>query len=204
MLVWLERFVLTLCAAAFLTIVVLNALNFDWAQRITLAVAIVAISYVAAHTIQKQRSVQATQQSPTIPKPSLPLATEKTIQTPSQNVPRVLFLYQEKQFRLYNLEDENLYLWGVTYGEGSIAIEKEPRVIPPKPAYYYLFADTFERRAREALEHQPEILVPCHFFLKTERSNKYTVKCALFAKRSDTGDISFNPQTISITKGWVN
>jgi hypothetical protein len=61
--IWLERFVLTVCAAALLTIVVANTPKLDLTQRFTLGVAIVAISYFAAHTVHKQRNTQVQEQS---------------------------------------------------------------------------------------------------------------------------------------------
>ena len=49
--VWLERFVLALLSASFLSLVILNPMKFDLAQRITLGIAIVAFSYFVGHTI---------------------------------------------------------------------------------------------------------------------------------------------------------
>ena len=53
--VFLERFVLTIFAAVFVTFILVNPVEFDWTQRITLGVAIVALAYFVGHTIQKTR-----------------------------------------------------------------------------------------------------------------------------------------------------
>jgi hypothetical protein len=55
-LVWLERFVLTVLAATLMGVVVFNSMKLDAVQRWTLGIAILALSYFAAHTVHKQRS----------------------------------------------------------------------------------------------------------------------------------------------------
>ncbi len=79
--IWLERYLLPVCAAASIGIIVLNPMNFDWTQRITLGVAIVAVSYFAAHTLHKQRSVQLPQQPPAN------RASPPAQQAPAENAP---------------------------------------------------------------------------------------------------------------------
>ena len=44
------------CAAAFITLVLVNVLKFDWTQRITLGAAILFFAYFLGHTIEKTRS----------------------------------------------------------------------------------------------------------------------------------------------------
>lgn len=55
MSVFLERFVLAVFATALISLVVINVLNFDWTQRTTLGVCLVAGAYFAAYTVHKQR-----------------------------------------------------------------------------------------------------------------------------------------------------
>jgi hypothetical protein len=50
---WLERFVLTLLAGAFLGVVLWNSMKLDITQRITLGIVILALSYFVAHTVYK-------------------------------------------------------------------------------------------------------------------------------------------------------
>lgn len=76
--IWLERFVLAVCGTAFIAIVLLNTMKFDWTQRITLGVAILAFSYFVAHTLYEQHNVQSPQQAPAnLPSPPA--------QTPAEN-----------------------------------------------------------------------------------------------------------------------
>jgi hypothetical protein len=67
--VWLERFVLTVLAAAFLSLVILNLMKLDYTQRITLGIAIVAISYFVGHTIYVARSAPVAQSPGSAPIP---------------------------------------------------------------------------------------------------------------------------------------
>lgn len=54
--IWLERFVLTLLAAAFLSLVVVDVMKLDATQRVALAISIAAFSYFVGHTINVTRS----------------------------------------------------------------------------------------------------------------------------------------------------
>ena len=53
MRLWLERFVLTICAAVVISLTILNPLRLDWQQRISLALAVSAFAYFIGHTIHK-------------------------------------------------------------------------------------------------------------------------------------------------------
>ncbi len=54
--VFLERFVLAVCATALVAIMLVNPMKFDWTQRITLSLAILLLAYFAAHTVHKARN----------------------------------------------------------------------------------------------------------------------------------------------------
>ena len=75
MTLFLERFVLVIFAATFLALVVVNNLKFDWTQRITLGVFLVAGAYFTAHTIHRLR------ESPAAPVASPELSSEIGIRT---------------------------------------------------------------------------------------------------------------------------
>ena len=53
MRVWLERYILTICASAVISIIVLNPLKFDLPQRISLVVALSAVAFFVGHTLNK-------------------------------------------------------------------------------------------------------------------------------------------------------
>jgi hypothetical protein len=57
---WLERYVLSICAATAFGLVFLNPLKLDWPQRISLLVTISAFAYFVAHTIHKPKTSGAT------------------------------------------------------------------------------------------------------------------------------------------------
>lgn len=53
MRLWLERFVLTICAAVVISLTILNPLKLDWQQRVSLALAVSAFAYFIGHTLHK-------------------------------------------------------------------------------------------------------------------------------------------------------
>jgi hypothetical protein len=53
---WLEKYVLTICAAIAFGFVFLNPLKLDWQQRLSLFVAISAFAYFLAHTIHRPKA----------------------------------------------------------------------------------------------------------------------------------------------------
>lgn len=53
MQLWVERFVLAICAAAVFGLSILNPLRLDWQQRVSLAIAIAAASFFIAHTYRR-------------------------------------------------------------------------------------------------------------------------------------------------------
>ena len=61
--IWLERFVLALLVAGFVSLVMLNVMKFDTTQRVTLAISIIAFSYFVGHTIVTTRA----KRSPNMP-----------------------------------------------------------------------------------------------------------------------------------------
>jgi hypothetical protein len=69
--VWLERFVLTVLAGAFTAAVLVNAMKFDIAQRVSLGIAIAAIAYFVAHTVHIQKAAP----TPVVQPPASPVVT---------------------------------------------------------------------------------------------------------------------------------
>jgi hypothetical protein len=53
---WLERYILPVCAAVVFGLTILNPLKLDWQQRVSLAIAISAIAYFVGHTLRKPAS----------------------------------------------------------------------------------------------------------------------------------------------------
>jgi len=56
---WLERYVLPICATVVFGLTILNPLKLDWQQRISLAIAISAIAYFVGHTLRKPAAAPA-------------------------------------------------------------------------------------------------------------------------------------------------
>src|SRR6266480_134956 len=52
--IFIERFVLPICAAACLLLVVTNPMDFDWKQRISGSLAIIFTAYFASHTLYRR------------------------------------------------------------------------------------------------------------------------------------------------------
>ena len=55
MLLWLERYVLPICAAIVFGLFILNPFKLDWQQRLSLIIAVSAFAYFLAHTIHKPK-----------------------------------------------------------------------------------------------------------------------------------------------------
>lgn len=55
MLIWLEKFVMAVCAASFVALVLLNLVKFDLVQRLSLAVALAAFALFVGRTIATDR-----------------------------------------------------------------------------------------------------------------------------------------------------
>lgn len=53
--VFLERFVLAVLTAIFVGLVLMNALNFDWPQRVSGGLAVLCMAYFVGHTVHKSR-----------------------------------------------------------------------------------------------------------------------------------------------------
>jgi hypothetical protein len=70
---WLERYILPICATVVFGLTILNPLKLDWQQRISLAIAISALAYFVGHTIRKPATA------------------------PTQPDPRITFLEQQVQ-----------------------------------------------------------------------------------------------------------
>jgi hypothetical protein len=52
---WVERYLIPICAAIVFGIVILNPLKFDWQQRLSLVIAISAFAYFLAHTVHRPK-----------------------------------------------------------------------------------------------------------------------------------------------------
>lgn len=88
--VFLERFLLTVCAAAFFGLIVVNSMNLDGPQRISLGIAIIAAAYFVGHTVHKFNQAK----SPLLPikaAVSTPIAPQEQ-PAPAPSVPGRLFL----------------------------------------------------------------------------------------------------------------
>jgi hypothetical protein len=53
---WLERYILPICATVVFGLTILNPLKLDWQQRLSLAIAISAVAYLVGHTLRKPAS----------------------------------------------------------------------------------------------------------------------------------------------------
>jgi hypothetical protein len=54
MLLWLERFIIPICAAIVISLSILNPLKMDWRQRVSLGVAVALFAYFVAHTLHRK------------------------------------------------------------------------------------------------------------------------------------------------------
>jgi hypothetical protein len=75
---WLERYVLPICATVVFGLTILNPLKLDWQQRISLAIAISAIAYFVGHTLRKPVTV------PTPPDPRISFLEQQVQSLQSQ------------------------------------------------------------------------------------------------------------------------
>jgi hypothetical protein len=53
MRLWLERFIIPICAAVVISLSILNPMKMDWQQRVSLGVAIASFAYFIAHTLHR-------------------------------------------------------------------------------------------------------------------------------------------------------
>jgi len=63
---WLERYILPICAAIAFGAVILNPFKLDWQQRLSLLAAISAFAYFLAHTMHKQKASVVAESDPRI------------------------------------------------------------------------------------------------------------------------------------------
>ena len=53
MRLWLERFIIPICAAILISLSILNPLKMDWRQRVSLGLAVAFFAYFVAHTLHR-------------------------------------------------------------------------------------------------------------------------------------------------------
>jgi hypothetical protein len=53
MRLWLERFIIPICAAIVISLSILNPLKMDWRQRVSLGLAVAFFAYFVAHTLHR-------------------------------------------------------------------------------------------------------------------------------------------------------
>jgi len=63
---WLERYILPICAAIVFGITILNPLRLDWQQRASLIITISALAYFVAHTLHRTKLADAGDSAKTI------------------------------------------------------------------------------------------------------------------------------------------
>ena len=85
MSVFLERFVLPILAAVVMGVIMLNPLKFDWHQRISLLIAVVAFAYFVGRTIHVGHATH--QQPPSVAVPAGPSHTSGSATTTGNNSP---------------------------------------------------------------------------------------------------------------------
>lgn len=82
--VFLEKFVLPVLAAFMLTVILLNPLKLDKPQRISLAIAVLAIAYFVGHTLERSKATPAKSIDPVSAAPRSGAATTSGDQSPAQ------------------------------------------------------------------------------------------------------------------------
>lgn|GEM_PF-4676451 len=75
---WLERYILPICATVVFGLTILNPLKLDWQQRIALAIAISATAYFVGHTLRKPAT------APTPPDPRISFLEQQVQNLQSQ------------------------------------------------------------------------------------------------------------------------
>jgi hypothetical protein len=90
--VFLERYILPVLATATIGIIVLNPFSFDWRQRASLFVAVVALAFFVGHTIHRSgQTPETTQEHRPITAPAPPpvqeTAKDTTVETPKEVAP---------------------------------------------------------------------------------------------------------------------
>jgi hypothetical protein len=56
MRLWLERFIIPICAAVVISLSILNPLKMDWRQRVSLGLAVGLFAYFVAHTLHRTQA----------------------------------------------------------------------------------------------------------------------------------------------------
>jgi hypothetical protein len=70
--VFLERFVLPICAALMIGVILLNPLKMDPQQRISLAACVLALAYFVGNSLHKSKPPVQEQPAPVVQTPSVP------------------------------------------------------------------------------------------------------------------------------------
>ena len=117
-------------------------------------------------------------------------------------LPSVAVIYQDKRVNIFNQGRTNLYLWGATYGDLPVTVDKEPRVIAPGICYY-LFAENIEKQMLDHLQNNQEGFTTFHVFVTTQDSKRHTIKGRFLGKISG-GTVAIHTQAIGTLDGWVN
>ncbi|HMH46005.1 MAG TPA: hypothetical protein VK557_21125 [Pyrinomonadaceae bacterium] len=118
----------------------------------------------------------------------------------TDTLPSVAFLYQDKQIQVHNLTESEFYIWGTKLGDGPVAMEKEPRVLSPRP--YFYFFEGFEELALKQIPEGGETRSIYYIFIEDKHNRKFTLKCLLWATVKDHS-LTVRTQNLGAADEWL-
>jgi hypothetical protein len=116
--------------------------------------------------------------------------------------PVVTLIYDEKMIKVFNKGRTAINIWGLSYGKIPRELAREPRLIAPD-FYYYAVPEHIEQQFRDSLQVDQEGYTPCHIYITTADSKKYTVNCWLIGKKTSSDQINIHTQTLRTVEGWT-
>lgn len=122
--------------------------------------------------------------------------------------PSVLLLWENKQLRLYNEGDADIYIWGDKFDDDPAHLESVSRTIPGKSTlsgqtgFYYFLPDLLENQAKTVIGGNGQNLVPFEVYLKDGAQKKYIAKFDLLIVMKDSV-MTIHTQQLGVTdNGW--
>lgn len=108
----------------------------------------------------------------------------------------VIWNPDDKRVHIINTGKENIWLWGIRFGNGQKMVEKEGRLISPG-TFYYLFAEDIEREILDKVAPEEDRILPLEVYIKDGAQRPNIVK-VLLTVRVSSGKMTIHAQTIAI------
>ncbi len=122
-------------------------------------------------------------------------------QPPRMPLLSVAFLYRDKQIQIYNLTGSEFYLWGSKLGDSPTKMDENPRVVSPKPFFYFLSG--FDEIALKQMPDGSEMRTVLYLFVEDSQKQKFTLRCLLWARLKDK-QLIVETQNLGTVEGWIH